>query len=154
MSKEVERLRAWAEDEQRKRHKAEEDRASGRSEIARLRALSQNNAHSWDAIVRERNELRSEIERLRKALKDENKTENKTDPGKMAKPMTNEMIARVGKAIREADALGHSPALAAIAAMREPTEGMIARADDMLDRTHHVCSPRDVWQAMIDEARR
>lgn len=35
---EIERLRAWAKDEQHKRHKAEEDRMNARSEIERLRA--------------------------------------------------------------------------------------------------------------------
>jgi hypothetical protein len=65
--------------------------------------------------------------------------------------MINEMVARVGKAIREADALGRSPALAAIAAMREPTEGMIAKADGVIEQ-HHDCLARDVWQSMIDEA--
>jgi hypothetical protein len=36
---EVERLRAWAEDEQRGRHKAEEDRMNARSENARLTTI-------------------------------------------------------------------------------------------------------------------
>ena len=35
---EIDRLRAWAEDEQRRRHKAEEDRMNARSEVERMRA--------------------------------------------------------------------------------------------------------------------
>jgi hypothetical protein len=65
--------------------------------------------------------------------------------------MSNAMIARVEKAIREADAAGYSPARAAIAAMREPTEEMMD-PEALRDTEWILNNGLMVWQAMIDEA--
>ncbi len=67
---EIKRLRAWAQDEQRGRHKAEEDRMNARSEIERLQAELAGNDESWAHHLSEKYVPKAEIERLRAALED------------------------------------------------------------------------------------
>lgn len=65
---ERERLRAWAEDEQRGRHKAEEDRMNARSEIERLRADHDELLTKAMGVEAERDLAWAEIDRLRSGI--------------------------------------------------------------------------------------
>lgn len=86
--------------------------------------------------------------------------------------MGGEMVERVAKAIYETDPVGVRPwedapvsnrerclmcVRVAIAAMREPTEGMVAAGefgdpDDLLGLGNRDPDPAEIWRRMIDAA--